>query len=696
MTLSSIVTLVYFRRKILKRMKKLAAIFLLILIGSSVWAQSVEDSKLKPKPHFGPEAIVATKFLDLYHYRKISLNDSLSSVILNEFIESLDNNRSYFLQSDVDNFQRYNDKIDDFTKAGNLEPAYEIYHVFKQRFDERMDYVYDNLLDYSYDFTIDESYDTDRSELPYAKSIEELNELWRKAVKSQFLSLKLNGKEPEEMKETIKKRYDRFKKNLSQYNGEDIFELYMNAIAESYDPHSNYFSPKTSDRFQQNMSLSLEGIGARLQTDNDFTKVVEILPGGPAMKSDLIHADDRIVAVGQGEEGELVDVIGWRLDDVVELIKGPKGTTVRLEILPAESGVYGASETITLVREKIKLEDMQAKSELVPVIRNGKSYNLGVITLPSFYMDFEAYQKGDPNYNSTTRDVKRLIEDLQTKGMDGLMIDLRNNGGGSLAEAIDLTGLFIKDGPVVQVKNSVGEVVVSDDEDLNVIYDGPLTVMINRFSASASEIFAGAIQDYSRGVVIGETSFGKGTVQSVVDLGPYVNAEEGQKIGQLKLTLQKFYRVTGSSTQNLGVSPDLNFPSAFEANEFGESSRPSALPWDQINGTEFQPTGQVSDRLIAKLNQGYKNRLENDKVLSELVAETNELKNNISKTRISLNEEKRKLEIEEAEEMKSKRQNLSGIKIEKEGSLPVDKIDVEDKYLREGLMVLSDIVTAIG
>ncbi|MEQ8926399.1 MAG: PDZ domain-containing protein, partial [Fulvivirga sp.] len=403
-------------------MKKYLSIVSLCLITLVAYTQTTQDENLKPKIYFGDEARLAVQILDTYHYRKISLNDSLSAVILNDYIETLDNNKSYFLESDIAEFQEYSTQLDDLTKEGNVFPAYTIYERFKQRFDERMAYVYGTLLTYEFDFTIDEYYDTDRSNDEYAKTTEELNELWRKVLKSQVLSLKLNGKADSSINKTITTRYDRFKKAISQYNSEDIFELYLNTIAEAYDPHSNYFSPKTSDRFQQNMSLSLEGIGARLQTDNDFTKVVEILPGGPAMKSDLIHPDDRIVGVAQGEEGEMVDVIGWRIDDVVELIKGPKGTTVRLEIIPAESGVYGASKTISLVRDKIKLEDMQAKAEVVPVTRNGREYSFGVITLPSFYMDFEAYQKGDVNYNSTTRDVKRLIEELKGENIDGLMI----------------------------------------------------------------------------------------------------------------------------------------------------------------------------------------------------------------------------------------------------------------------------------
>ncbi|HNP17252.1 MAG TPA: carboxy terminal-processing peptidase [Fulvivirga sp.] len=676
--------------------KKLILSLLFFAASISVFAYDRDSTELVPKPQFAAEAKLTAQILDTYHFSKINLNDSLSSVILDSYIETLDNNKSYFIQSDIDSFEKYRYVIDDKTKEGNVEIAYAIYKVFNQRFNERMAYVDNSLENEDFDFTIDEYYETDRSKKPWAKDEAELNELWRKVIKSQKLNLTLNGKDPKEINKTIKTRYDRFKKAISQYNSEDVFELYMNTIAEAFDPHSNYFSPKTSDRFQQNISLSLEGIGARLQTDNDFTKVVEVLPGGPAKKSDLIHANDRIVGVGQGEDGEIVDVIGWRIDDVVELIKGPKGTTVRLEILPAQTGVYGSSEIITLVREKIKLEDMEAKAEVIPTTRNGKTYKIGVVTLPSFYMDFEAYQKGDPNYNSTTRDVKRLVNELKEKDIDGLLIDLRNNGGGSLAEAIDLTGLFIKDGPVVQVRSSSNKVEVGSDEDTELVYDGPMAVLINRFSASASEIFAGAIQDYHRGVVMGETTFGKGTVQSVIDLGRYITVPEGEKVGQLKLTLQKFYRVTGSSTQHLGVSPDVNFPSAFPAEEFGESSKPGALPWDQIKGTKYSPTNQVSPKLLSELNKDYNKRLTTDPVLIDLVEEIGELKANIAKTRISLNEEKRKLEIEEAEKRKADRLKLTGTKIQGEGDDKPEDIKSDDKYLEEGVVILAEMISAIG
>lgn len=662
----------------------------LVFILASAAAGSKDSLELKPKPVYGKEARVVSYILDNNHYRKIHLNDSLSSAILDGYLASLDNGKAYFLASDIRQFEKFRFSIDDLTRSEDVTPAYEIYKVFKIRSKERMDYVFNELLNQEFDYTIDEYYETDRDKGPWAATPAELNDLWRKMIKSQALSLKLANKKPEETKETIRKRYERFNKSLLQFNSEDIFGLYMNAITEAYDPHTNYLSPKASSLFKQEMSLSLEGIGASLQTDNDHTKVARILPGGPAEKSDKIHANDFIIGVAQGVDGEMVDVVGWRLDEVVKLIKGPKGTTVRLQILPVETGVSGPSKEIVLVRDKIKLEDQAAKKEIVNYQANGKSMKMGVVSLPNFYMDFEAYQKGDPDYRSTTRDVKRLIEELQKDGVDGIVMDLRNNGGGSLAEAIDLTGLFIKNGPVVQVKSSNNQIQVFEDEDQGVLYNGPLVVLTNRFSASASEIFAGAIQDYQRGVIVGESTFGKGTVQSVLDLKRFINDKE--PVGELKITFQKFYRVAGSSTQHKGVTPDVKLPSALSSEQYGESSHPNALPWDVIKSTSFQKATSVNSKVLTDLNKAYQDRMKYDVNLKRYVEETEELKKNLSETRISLNEAKRKKEMELAQQKKSANDKLDTKVTGKEG-LEVDGLNMEDEYLREGLFVLTDLIT---
>ena len=678
----------------LMTMKKLffAGVCALVLLTSQFAQAAVADTTLlRSKPLYGKEAKVITFILDNNHYRKINLGDSLSSVILDSFIKNLDNNKTYFTTADLQQFEKYRTKLDDLIRAENVEVAYLIYNTFRRRFDERMNFLTTQLIPQKFDYSVEEFYETDRDKEPWCKTDAELNEIWRKIIKSQALSLKLAGKSQTEIETMLKERYDRFAKSIRQFNSEDVFSLYMNAVTESYDPHTNYMSPKAADIFKQQMSLSLEGIGARLQTENDYTKVAEVIPGGPAQKSDLIHVNDRITAVGQGTNGEMVDVIGWRIDEVVKLIKGPKGTTVRLQLLPAETGVTGPSKIITLVRDKIKLDDLRAQKSTIKYQKNGKDLKLGVITLPQFYMDFEMYQKGDPNYTSTTRDVQKLVKELQAENIDGIVLDLRNNGGGSLTEAIDLTGLFIKNGPVVQVKNSQNKIETLTDDNPSLVYNGPLVVLTNRFSASASEIFAGAIQDYHRGVIVGESSYGKGTVQTVVNLNRFINDPNNQ-VGDLKITFQKFYRVTGSSTQHKGVTPDIKFPTALSPEQFGEGSSPSALPWDEIKGTLYQKTPMINDKVIFSLTKAYQERLKTDVALQRFVSETEEATRSYKETKVSLNEVTRKKEMEEAEKKKAANDKLNTKIVGKEGT-PIDLLEMEDEYLREGLFVLGDLIT---
>ncbi len=669
--------------------KRTSFIIVFSIYLTSGFASVIDSLALKPKPVYGKEARVVSYILDNNHYRKIRLNDSLSAVILNQYIKELDNSKTYFLASDIKSFDRYKFSLDDLIRNENVSPAYEIYTVFVKRYQERMDYVMNDLIKQEFDYTVDEYYEMDRDKEPWSTTQEELNDVWRKIIKSQALSLKLAGKKQPEITETLKTRYVRFTKFFTQFNAEDVFSIYMNSITGAYDPHTNYLSPKQSDLFKQQMSLSLEGIGAQLQSENDYVKIVKILPGGDAEKSGKVNVNDLIIAVAQGKDGEMVDVVGWRLDDVVKLIKGPKGTTVRLTILPAKTGVNGPSSEVTLVRDKIKLEDQAAKKEIINYQSNGKNMKLGVVSLPSFYMDYDAYQKGDPDFRSTTRDVKKLIGELKTEGVDGIVMDLRNNGGGSLPEAVDLTGLFIKEGPVVQVRNSTGKVEVLPDDDKEVFYNGPLVVLTNRFSASASEIFAGAIQDYQRGVVVGESTYGKGTVQTVLDLSRFINEKE--KVGELKITFQKFYRVTGSSTQHKGVSPDINLPSAYDAEHYGESASPNALPWDEINPANYQKSLQVNKSVVDALSSAYLDRTKFDKSLKKYITETEQLKKNLSQTQVSLNETKRKAEMKEAEKEKSD-EKLDTKVTSKEG-LPLDELlQLNDEYLREGLLILGDLI----
>ncbi len=672
-------------------MKRIIVICIFLSSYQYSSANGFTQDTLAAKTVYGREARVISDILDKNHYRKIILNDSLSSAILDRFIDELDNNKTYFIEADIKSFEKFRYIIDDLTRSENVLPAFEMYSLFRKRYKERMDFIMDKLIRQEFNYAIDEYYETNRDKEPWAKTETELDDIWRRIIKSQALSLKLAGKKPPEIQETLKKRYERFAKSLVQFNSEDVFSIYMNSITEAYDPHTNYLSPKASDLFRQSMSLSLEGIGAQLQTENDFTKIAKIIPGGPADKSTLLHANDLITGVAQGKDGEMVDVIGWRIDDVVKLIKGPKGTTVRLQILPAKTGVSGSSQEISIVREKVKLEDQAAKKQIINYQAEGRNMKLGIVTLPSFYMDYEAYQRGDRDYRSTTRDVRKLISELKSENIDGLVMDLRNNGGGSLPEAVDLTGLFIKDGPVVQVKSSSNRIDVLPDDDKELYYNGPLVVLTNRFSASASEIFAGAIQDYQRGVIVGESTYGKGTVQSVLDLKRFLNEKE--PVGELKLTFQKFYRVTGSSTQHKGVVPDILLPSALDAAHFGESSNPSALPWDVIKAASFQRSNEINEKVISRLNRSYQERMKFDTSLKKYIRETEELKNNLTQTKISLNEVTRKKEYDEAESKKALNKLDTKLPASKEG-MPVTELQkLEDEYLREGLLILTELLT---
>ena len=650
------------------------------------------DTVLRSRPAFGKQARVVGQLLENYHYRKLRINDSLSSAILDSYLQTLDIGKMYFRQSDIQSFEKYRYQLDDLIRLENVDVAFDIYQVYLKRFHERMDYVMNVLLKTPFEFSSNEFYEPNREKAPWPVSADEQNKIWRLYLKNQALSLKLTGKSQEEIQETLRTRFERLIKSARQMQSDDIFGYFMNAVTESFDPHTNYFTPKAADLFKQSISQSLEGIGARLQTDNDYTKVVEVVPGGPADKSKLIHVNDRIIGVGQGDKGEIVDVIGWRIDDVVKLIKGPKGTKVRLVLLPAETGLNGPPVTITLVRDKIKLEDQTAKKKVIEFPNGDKPVKLGVITLPSFYFDFEAYQKGDRNYNSTTRDIRRMINEMKQEGISGLVIDLRNNGGGSLQEAVNLTGLFIKEGPVVQVRNFMNRTDILNDDDPALVYDGPLVVLINRFSASASEIFAGAIQDYRRGIIVGESSFGKGTVQTILELDRVLN-NAGEPVGSLKYTIQKFYRINGSSTQFKGVTPDIALPTALDAEEFGERSNPSALPWDEIRGTFYQKTPYVNDRLLHSLRQSYQNRLKTDDQLKSFLADVEESRRQMHENKISLNETVRRKEMEEAEQKRKAR--LPGdVKLNSEGMQTGNSLKLDDEYLRQGLIILNEMLTA--
>lgn len=601
------------------------------------------------KPTMSQEKVeqMVTQLLTNYHYRKVRLNDSLSSKIWDNYLEQVDRQKTYLLASDVAQFEKYRNQLDEALVNGDLSAGYELYNVFRKRYKERSDYVQE-LLKKPFTFTEDETFNTDREKATWPKTEAELNEIWRKMLKNQALELKLANQKDSAITATLTQRYKNLDKAVGRVRSDDVFQMYMNAFAETLDPHTNYFNPTNADRFNQEMSQSLEGIGALLQEDGEFIKITEVLPGGPAFKSKQLTANDKIVGVAQGDNGPMVSIIGYRVDDAVKLIKGPKATVVRLQVRSADALASAPPKEIRMVREKIKLEAQRAKKEVIDITDNGRSYKLGVINIPMFYRDFEGARKREEGFSSTTGDVKKFVEELKLEKVDGIVIDLRNNGGGSLTEAIDLTGLFIPKGPVVQVREQNGQTEVYSDRDPSVSYDGPMAVLVNRFSASASEIFAAAIQDYKRGIIVGSQTFGKGTVQTLVDLNQWL-PKEPDKVGQVKLTIQKFYRVNGSSTQHKGVMPDIEIPSRYTGEEFGESSQPSALPWDQINSTQFDIANTVNDKILSKLRDRFEGRLKSDPELKKLSQELADFKKAKESTVVSLQESKRRKEHDEAE-----------------------------------------------
>ncbi len=641
---------------------------------------------------------VITQMLSFYHYKKMPINDSVSSKVFDQYLKVLDNNKLYFLKDDVIKFERYRNQFDDFLKTGNLDPAFEIFNVFKKRIDQRIKHIND-LLKTEFDFKTDETLLIDREDSDWALDENELNEQWRLRIKNDALTYILSGKDWKAASENLLKRYQNFHKIILQYEPEDVFSLYINSFTQVYDPHSDYFSPAASDNFNISMKLSLEGIGATLRTDGDYTTVVSIVAGGPAFKSGLLKEEDKIIGVAQGTDGEFVDIIGWRIDDAIQLIRGKKGTTVRLQILKSKDGVGAAPTEISIVRDEVRLEDQAAKEEILDIESNGKPFRLGVIKLPSFYTDFEGQRLGKPDYKSTTRDVQAIIKKFKEQKVDGVVIDLRNNGGGSLQEAIQLTGLFIKDGPVVQVKSSNNIIEVDKDPDPSILYDGPVAVLINRFSASASEIFSAAIQDYGRGIIIGSNTYGKGTVQNMLDLNRSIPIAN-KKLGQLKLTIAKFYRINGGTTQRLGVAPDISFPSLYSANEFGEAAQESSLPWDQIAPTQFDKYEDLSN-VIPMLVERHEKRASNDIEYQLLKEEVNEFQQNREKKTVSLNEDIRKKEREEAEAKKKSREEerakALGIKIEEKKEANTQNTNSSDYELKESGRILADLIlTKVG
>ena len=642
-------------------MLKVSRFIVPLLAVSVAWASVPEeqDVLLQPSMEQRFTTNLATKLLTNWHYKDTRLDNELSEKILDGYVEMLDPNRSYFLASDIANFDRYRLALDDALRHADIAPAFEIYGVYVERVAERGEYASERLSQ-PFDFSVDEYYEYDRSELPWAQSREELRDIWRKRIKNDYLRLKLAGKEDADIVELLGERYKNLDRRVAELKSDDVFNFFMNAFALAIEPHTSYLSPRGSENFEISMKLSLEGIGALLGRESEYTSIARVVPGGPADQDGRLKAGDRVVAVGQGLEGKMVDVVGWRVDDVVDLIRGPKDSVVRIEVLPEGVGVDGPSSMIDIVRNEVKLEEQAASSRVieVPGDNEGEIVKVGVIDLPVFYLDFNGRAQNLPDYRSSTRDVRRLIEELKTEGVSGIIMDLRNNGGGSLLEATTLTGLFIDRGPVVQVRSSSGRISTEEDTDPGMAWQGELAVLVNRYSASASEIFAAAIQDYGRGLIIGEPTFGKGTVQSLLDLDEYA-LSDSPRMGQLKITQAQFFRVNGASTQNRGVLPDIRFPTAGDPQEYGERSLPNALPWTEIDAAKYQRSGDLG-QLAAVTDSQFQGRVSGDQEFGWLLSDIEEYNLEHAEKRVSLLESKRREELDRKEAKRAERLAIQG------------------------------------
>lgn len=639
-----------------KFLRSSLAISALLFSAPLVWAAALAPLEITDQHRQVTASVVQQ--LSEHHYRDQSLNDGMSSEYLDNYLKTLDPTKSYFFKADIDGFNRHRDKFDDWLAKGNLNQAFEIFDIYRQRLTTRLESVIERLEsdEIQYDFTTDDELVVDWEHAEWPQDKKTADELWHRRVKASLLDLVLAGKDLEESKELLRKRYENQLRRVRQQDNDDAFEVVINSLTTLYDPHTNYLSPRTLENFNINMSLSLEGIGAVLQTEDEHTKVMRLVPAGPADKQGELRPADRIVAVGQGEEGEMTDVVGWRLDEVVEQIRGKKDTVVRLEVLPAKAPTDSATKIITITRDKVKLEEQAAKHDVFEVMNGRDRYKIGVIRVPTFYMDFEAYRKRDPNFKSTTRDVHRILQELEKENVDGIVLDLRGNGGGSLQEATTLTDLFIDRGPVVQIRQTNELISRNYQSHSRAAYRGPLVVLIDRLSASASEIFAGAIQDYGRGIIVGTQSFGKGSVQSLVPVDA----------GQLKLTESKFYRVSGESTQHRGVIPDMTLPSLVNIDDVGESTYDNALPWDKIHAVPHSRYFDIQ-ALLPHLNPLHEQRVKKNPDFIYLREQMALTEKNKDRTVVSLNEKQRRNEQESLEkallQLENERRKAKGLSL---------------------------------
>ncbi len=717
--------LVYYCNPDLKKVKDMfKKLYVLLLIGAALACKASPDrplTKVDGSNNLQPDAQQATvcryvaQLISEYNYKKVELNDSISKVVFDRYIKQLDENHNYFLASDLQDFAKFRPAISSDLKEGNLNDIFYIFNVYQKRYNDRIRFSIAQL-DKKFDFNTNETFTFDRDSLPFFASESESDQVWAGRIKYDLLNLKLTGNDMQKNKETLKKRYQNLLDQSNKLNNQDVFQIFMDAFTNAIDPHTNYFNPANAANFNIEMSRSLEGIGATLGSENDYVTIKTIVPGGPADKSHELSPDDHIVAVAQGKDGEFQNVIGWRIENAIALIRGTKGTIVRLQILPKGSNVASKPKVVELVREKIILKDQSAKEEIKTYISNGKTLKIGVISIPAFYIDFNDYKSGNRNYKSTTRDVRLILDTLKQANVDGVIIDLRENGGGSLMEAIDLSGLFIKTGPVVQVRDAQDKTEVDNDDDPTISWSGPLAILVDRFSASASEIFAGAMQDYGRALIIGTQTYGKGTVQNAIDLDrvikpsalekltqtasnntagkKIVNTGSQSKYGQLNLTIAKFYRISGNSTQHKGVTPDIQFPSLIPLNKYGEDTEPSALPFDVIAKSDYTKVGDFSG-VVPQLKKLHEQRMNTSDSYKYLLQDIADFQKHDTEKSVPLNEQQLKAERDADEQKTLERDNNKRLAL---GLKPIVKGQARPKnedldFLKiEAGQVLSDFI----
>ena len=707
----------------LKKVKEMfKKVYLFLVLGAALACKAapakpikvVGSNDLQPDVRQELAAKTAAELISKYDYKKVELNDSVSEIIYKNYIKELDEDHSYLLATDLQDFDKYKDALDDDIKAGNLNDVFYIFNVYQKRYLDDIKFLIAHVDD-NFDFSKDETFTVDREDLPWLANQDEANSQWLKHVKFDLLNLKLASPDMAKNRATLKKRYQDLLSQSNKLSNQEVFQIFMTAFTDAIDPHAYYFNPFEAAEFNMQMSRSLEGIGATLGSENDYITIETLVHGGPADKSKLVNVKDRIVAVAQGADGEFTNIVGWNINAAIGLIRGPKGSVVRLQILPAGAAIGGKPKTIELVRDKIVLQDDLAKKEIRTYNNNGKTVTIGIINIPEFYIDLDAAESGATNYHSISRDVKLIVDSLKDEHVDGIVLDLRGDGGGNLLEAIKLTGLFIKQGPVVQVRDSRDQVEVDKDEDPSIDYSGPLGVLVDRLSASASEIFAGALQDYGRAVIMGTQTYGKGTVQAPYDLdkvispslADMVNKALGKsaptggsesEFGQQDLTIQKFYRITGNSTQRHGVTPDITFPAVIPLDKVGEDTEPAAMPFDMIAKSDYTKFGDLSP-LIIQLKKLHDQRMSTSKSYQFLLDDVADFKKHDKDRTVPLNEDVLKKQ-RDAEDQKifdrgNEERTALGLPQLKKGQAKPRNEDLDFVKIEAG-QIISDYVTING